>query len=261
MARKPKLKSEPVGFIGFEINLMKAVLDQITLALADMEGAPLTIENVATLPNRQGVYQLVHQGVVKYVGKTDADAGLNSRLRGHVKKFQQRQRIKPEDVYYRAAQIYVLTAVDIETDLIKKYRAEWNGSSFGSNDPGRRREETNKPVDGFDMQFPIDIDLSGTLVKSGAQTVHAVLVSLKRNLPYCFRYETADEKPNAQSYLKRPHPDQLISNILIADHAMTVRDLLKLIVAALPPGWQATKFASHVILYKETRAYVHGMLI
>jgi hypothetical protein len=34
--------------------------------------------------------------------------------------------------------------------------------------------------------------------------------------------------------------------------------IMRLILKALPAGWQATEFVSHVILYKEHRTYMHG---
>jgi hypothetical protein len=41
---------------------------------------------------------------------------------------------------------------------------------------------------------------------------------------------------------------------------MTATEILRLIAQALP-GWQATKFPSHMILYKEQRTYAHGKTI
>ena len=34
-----------------------------------------------------------------------------------------------------------------------------------------------------------------------------------------------------------------------------------MILSALPQGWQATYFPSHVILYKEDEDYVHGVRV
>jgi len=41
---------------------------------------------------------------------------------------------------------------------------------------------------------------------------------------------------------------------------MPARDLLRLIVGRLP-GWQATVFPGHMILYRETKAYKHGEVL
>ena len=250
------------GFREFELDLMKAVLDQLIPCLDSMDGELLTLANVESLPEAQGIYQLIHAGNVKYIGKTDADAGLKKRLARHVLKFVNRHNIKPEDVHFKAVHIYVLTAMDVESELIKYYKSkkikpEWNGSSFGSNDPGRERETTNKPPDGFDAQFPINIDLPVDVVPAGTHTIHEVLWRLKEALPYAFRYETTKKK-SSRAYRTDPHPDYLSSFITVPSGEVTVRQLLHQMVTSLPTGWQATAFTSHIILYRESKIYKHG---
>ena len=39
------------GFIAFELDLMKAVMDQLVPSLDTLDGAPLTIENAIALPD------------------------------------------------------------------------------------------------------------------------------------------------------------------------------------------------------------------
>lgn len=75
-----------------------------------------------------------------------------------------------------------VTAMDVESRLIAHYGAEWNGSGFGSNDPGRERETTNKPEQGFDARFPIDIDLPVEILAPGDYTVDDALIALKEAL-------------------------------------------------------------------------------
>jgi hypothetical protein len=244
------------GFIAFELDLMKAVMDQLVPALDALPGAPLTHANADGLPDAQGVYLLLHEGVVRYVGKTDAQAGLRTRLVRHVRKFEQRRNIKPDDVMFKAAQVLVLTAMDVESRLIAHYGAEWNGSGFGSNDPGRERETTNKPDQGFDARFPIEIDAPVAILQAGEYTVLDALIAIKEALPYTLRYEVRGK--GSRAYRLAPHPDYAACKVTIPPGPTTVRALLKSIVAALPPGWQATEFVSHVILYKEARAYAHG---
>lgn len=253
------------GFIAFELDLMRAVMNQIIPALDAMDSAPLTLANAMALPEAQGVYLLIHDGEIRYVGKTDAEAGLRTRMARHSRKFEQRRNVRPEDVHFKAAQILVLTAMDIESRVIAHYRAEWNGSGIGSNDPGRERETTNKPEFGFDARFPIDIDIPLEVLDPGTMTVHAALIALKEALPYTLRYEVqlppGRTKAGSHDYRLNPHPDMQVSQVTIPAGPMTVRQTMKLIVAALPAGWQATYFVSHVILYKESRAYGHGTLI
>lgn len=253
------------GFLSFELDLMRAVMDQLVPKLDALRSEPLIPASVANLPDAQGVYQLLYGGRVMYIGKTDADAGLRTRLTRHLKKFMHRQGIAPGDVTFKAAHIQVLTAMDIETELIRHYKERlgavpWNGSGFGSNDPGRQREETNKPIEGFDAQFPINIDIPANFVPPGTYRVADFLWQLKEILPYTLRYQT-EEGGGSQAYRTRPHPDYLASQIMVPLTPSTVRWLMQTVVAALPAGWQATEFVSHVILYKENRAYTHGRRI
>lgn len=249
------------GFIAFELDLMGAVIHQLVPKLDVMTGESLTRTATTELPDAQGVYLLVHEGEAHYVGKTDAQAGLRTRLTRHVAKFEQRKNITPADVEFKAAQILVLTAMDIETELIRHYKADWNGSGFGSNDPGRERETTAKPPQSFDAQFPINIDLPLDILTPGTTTVHQALMELKLALPFTLRYELLPEAKGSQAFRTRPHLDLPASPITIPPGPMTVRQAMQLVLAALPMGWQATHFVSHIILYKESRSYVHGTQI
>jgi hypothetical protein len=251
--------SVAAGFMAFELDLMKAVMDQLVPSLDALPEASLTNQNVAALPDAQGVYVHFHEGAVRYIGKTDAEAGLRTRLARHVKKFEHRRNIKPSDVAFKAVQVLVLTAMDVETRLIGHYGAEWNGSGFGSNDPGRERETTNKPEQGFDARFPIEIDQPIGFLEPRVYTVHEALMALKEGLPYTLRYEVLGKGSHA--YRLRPHLDYPASSITIGSGIMTVRSVMRSIVNSLPSGWQATEFVSHVILYKEQRGYLHGKSI
>ena len=237
---------------------MGAVLHQLIPQLDKMTGEALTRANAQQLPDAQGVYLLIHQGNVHYVGKTDAEAGLRTRLTRHVAKFEHRDNISPTDVSFKAAQILVLTAMDIETKLINHYRADWNGSGFGSNDPGRQRETTAKPPQGFDARFPINIDLPINFLTPGTRTVHEVLMELKLGLPYTLRYELEPGAKGSMAFRTRPHPDLPQASVTVPSTPITARQAMQMVVKALPAGWQATYFASHLILYKETGTYVHG---
>ena len=135
-----------------------------------------------------------------------------------------------------------------------------NGSGFGSNDPGRERETTNKKPDGFDDIHPISIDLDGELLEPGTKTVAAALKALKVALPYTLRYET-ERSASGRARRNKPHPDLLESIVDIPQSPQTVRSLMAIIRDALGPEWQATSFVSHVILYKEAREYKYGATI
>lgn len=249
------------GFIAFELDLMGAVMSQLIPTLDAMGGAPLIQKNAQALPDSQGIYLLIHDKQVRYVGKTDARAGLRTRMARHVRKFEQRRHVRPEDIQFKAAQILVLTAMDIESRVIQHYGSEWNGSGFGSNDPGRERETTNKPEQGFDALFPIDIDIPLGLLEPGETTVHKVLVALKTELPYTLRFELEPGATGSHGFRTRPHREFLAAPLTVPTGPLTVRQTMRLVLAALPAGWQATYFVSHVILYKENRQYAHGKLI
>jgi len=249
------------GFLRFELNLMRAMLDQLVPALDAMDAAALTTANIQQIPDAQGVYQLLHDGKAKYIGKTDAQAGLRVRLMRHRRKFLHRREITDEDVTFRAVQVFVLTAIDVETELISHYdtKQHWNTSGFGSNDPGQERETTNKPPEGFDAQFPINIDLMDSFVPAGEYSVADLLRRLKAALPYTFRYQTAGSGSGRRNL--SPHPDFVAARVTVPPGLHTTRELVRLALAVLPPGWQATEFVSHVILYKENRTYIHGRAI
>jgi len=147
-----------------------------------------------------------------------------------------------------------------ENFLIKYYRKEgegecaWNGNGFGQHDPGRERETTNKAPDGFDAQYPIRPDWKCDWIKAGEKNAAELLKAIKSDLPYLLRFQTAKQRAT------KPHPDYKDLTVSVPQDDMRARDLLCTITQALP-GWQATAFPSHMILYKERRAYTHGEII
>lgn len=251
------------GFAEFEFDLPRALLRELIALLDDMDVGRLDEQTTAAIPDVQGVYQLFHEDQLVYIGKTDAQAGLRNRLSRHVHRIAHRPRLSG-GVHFKAVRILVFTAMDLETQLIAHYRAQgsvpWNGSGFGSNDPGRNRETTNQDPDGFDASYPIDIDLPVDLLPPGPTRIADALARMKAALPYTLRYET---QRNAKGKAQRgnPHPDIAASTVAIPAPPQTVRQLMRSIKDALGPDWQATVFPSHVILYKENRAYQHGQII
>lgn len=254
------------GFAEFEFDLPRALLQELILLLDGMEMGLLDASTATTIPDVQGVYQLFHNNQLVYIGKTDAQAGLRNRLSRHADKITHRPKLSGGGVFFKAVRILVFTAMDLETQLIAHYRAKdpvpWNGSGFGSNDPGRERETTNKNPDGFDASYPIDIDLPAELLPPGSMRIADALARLKAALPYTLRYET---QRNALGKAQRgnPHPDLAASSAIVNIPAppQTVRQIMRSIKDVLGPEWQATVFASHVILYKENRRYQYGEAI
>ncbi len=249
------------GYVDFEFDLPGALLSNLVRVLDGLLPATLAPDFLACVPEAQGVYQLFLDARLTYIGKTDADAGLRSRLQRHYSKVQHRVSLDPSRISFKAIRIYVFTAVDLEAQLINHYggypAVPWNGSGFGSNDPGRERDTTTYRDNHFDAQFPIDIERQLILEAPRSATAASVLAALKDRLPYVFRFQ------NAGNRSRRPHVD-LDQTIVIGNVAgpVTTRSLIRMVVAQLPPGWQATKLPSHVILYKEApRPYPYGEVI
>jgi hypothetical protein len=239
------------GFREFEFNLPEALLASLVKAFGEMESAPLLLDHVVQLPEEQGVYQLIYDDKIVYVGKTDGEAGLRQRLSRHAFTVQHRCNLDASSVKFRALRVFVFTAVDLETQLIKHYggktKVTWNSSGFGSNDPGRERDTTKIKIGGFDNLFPIDLDrpirLSSLTVPL---TAAKALGALRGEVPYIIRVQS--------------HPD-LSTELVSVPELTTAREAIKSVVGSLPPGWQATLLPGRIILYREEREYSAGSVI
>jgi len=249
----------PPGYREFEFDLPQALLTHLILAFDSMEVGPLTPEIVAAMPEAQGVYQLFHQGRLVYIGKTDAQAGLKQRLSRHAWTIQHRRNLDPLEVNFKAIRVFVFTAVDLETQLIRHYRANapvtWNSSGFGSNDPGRERDTTNAKPEGFDALFPVDLDRDISINIESPTTAFNVLAELRKSLPYTLRFESASRGS------RRGHPDLESTTVSISETNSTTRAILANVFGTLPGGWQATLLPGRVIVYKERREYTFGEII
>lgn len=235
------------GYTEFEFDLPEALLSHLVAVLDSLAPAPLTRDNLTNVPEAQGVYQLLLDGRIVYIGKTDAEAGLRRRLERHAAKIRHRQNLEPSLVSFKAVRIFVFTALDLESQLIKHYtgsrKPAWNNRGFGSNDPGQRRDQTRIKDTNFDALYPIDIDRPLDRDFRTMRTAGEVVSELKRTLPYTFRFETQGRKPAEELVL---------TEVTIVGETPTAREILTSTVRQLPPGWQATAFLNQVILYKET---------
>ena len=228
-------------------------------AFDEMESASLSQAHLAAIPEAQGVYQLLLGNEIVYIGKTDAEAGLRKRLDRHAWSIQHRCGLEADQVSFKALRVFVFTAMDLENQLIGHYKKMsslgWNDSGFGSNDPGRNRDKTRAKPGGFDTLFPIDLDREVFLEEAGAMKAFHALALLKREVPYTVRAELGSDGS------RRLHPDLLSSEVYLEERGTTPRKLLTAIVNALPSGWQATRLAGRVILYKEVEEYPAGIVI
>jgi hypothetical protein len=238
------------GYVEFEFDLPGALLVRLIEILDDPEIAPMLPEIVKMIPEEQGVYQLFLDGVLVYIGKTDAEAGLAKRLARHGDKIQHRVGLDPARVSFKAVRLYVFTAMDLETELIRHYggtkAVPWNGSGFGSNDPGRNRDTSTYKKEHYDSIFPIDIERPLHLDLDKAKVAADVFSTLKSHLPYTFRFHTHPPRS------RRPHPDLRATVVSLSrEEPLTAKGIISEVVGQLGPGWQAIKLPSHIILYKD----------
>lgn len=248
------------GYVEFEFDLPSALLSRLVDIFDEVGAAPLTSEFTASVPDEQGVYQLFFGNRLVYVGKTDGDAGLRSRLTRHSTKILERQNLDPQQVAFKAVRIFVFTAMDLEGDLIRHYggvkNLAWNGSGFGSNDPGKERDTTKVKSDNFDYLFPIDIDRARDFEIAEGESASEVLSRLKNSIPYTLRYQ------NDGGRSRRAHRDLESVSLAGSSRALSVRQSLEHIADHLPKGWQIVALPGYIIMYKnDKRAYPSGVVI
>lgn len=250
----------------FEIDIIEALRSQLVTSLDKLAISPLTKPVLNQLPAGQGVYQLFLNNQPVYVGKAE---NIPKRLDEHRFKIIGRHTPPDFDLGFKCLYVHKnWTTLAPETSLISHYKAEgpgyceWNGNGFGPHDPGRNREVTNKAPDGFDSRFKIRTDWPCTWIDARSWNVLSLLVALKdpKNLPFLLRYETEHLGGDKFAHYTKGHPDHRKATVAVPRSGMPVVELLKLITQALP-GWQATSFVSHLILYKENRNYRHGKVI
>jgi hypothetical protein len=227
----------------FELSITRALRDQLSERLDGLTPAVLDASALAAIEERSGIYVLHVDNERVSIGK--AQRSLRQRLADHCRKLSGRRNIGVEDVTYTA--LYVnedLDAVAPETLLIKDFRPTWNNNGFGNKDPGRRRDHTVVKRAHFDASFPIDLTKL-TVTISDAPTLNNYLRSLKRNLPFNFRYAARPEHRRVYEGIGAPR---------LSEGAAT-EAVFEAVVYVLPPGWQLTALPGYAILYQESTSY------
>jgi hypothetical protein len=250
------MSEESPGYGEFELDIPTIMKETLPAFFDGLDATPLTLENVSNIPEgAQGAYCLLLDGNIVYVGKTDAQKGFQQRLTRHYYNVQNRKGLNPDAVAFKAVRVFVFSTFDLETMLINEYtrllgaRPVWNASGFGSNDPGRNREEQRAAV--FDLRHPVDIDRDiNSIVEPGEHEILLVLRQLKDGLPHLFRYE-ADE---AGSW-RLGHAEMRGVKVMIPSGPLTTRSVLQACLDVMGPDWQATVLPNRVILYQERRKY------
>jgi hypothetical protein len=258
------LDPAPKGYIEYEIDVEKILRNELPGIIAVAQAAQLTQEAVNALPERaKGAYVLYEDGHPVYAGKTDTRHGFRSRLGRHFETVQSRLNIDPAKLSFKAVRIMVFSNFDVEAILINELRRQdstalkWNFSGFGSNDPGHNRE-TQEPAD-FDKERPIHIDRPLPFLAAGPIPLLQLLVRLKENLTYDFRYQTdPNEKGKPKRHTVGESDHRAAGNVELPDQPVTMRDALKIVLMALPRGWRATIFPNRVILYREQIEYQYA---
>jgi hypothetical protein len=231
----------------FELDIVAALTHLLTTAFDTLEPGLLNDEHISQVPATPGVYQLYLSGIRVYVGKAGQ---LRGRLRQHGRKISGRQNVQLGEVAFTCLSMSANIHAVSESSLIASYQSPWNANGFGNHDPGRNREETNKPPDGFDALFPVRTDWPCDDIAEGTWNCWNLLRTMKKSLPFLLRYQGG----------RKGHADYTSSEVHVPHTGMPVERLLRLIAENLP-GWQATKFPSHFILYKEQHTYEHGTVV
>lgn len=233
----------------FDIDLPRALREQLVEALGKIDTGALSAENLEAVPPKRGVYQLHYKGELVYVGKADR---LRTRLTKHMRKIQGRANVDPSEMHFKClwmSQNWITLAP--ESQLIAFYKSQgkavWNNNGFGPNDPGAGREDRNKPPALFDKLYPIRENWPCEFATPGSWSALDLLRNMKKSLPYLLRYQ-------------KTSPDY-DTPVTILESNLPASKLLRLIAAALPPEWQATRFPSHMILYKKLRSFQYGTII
>jgi hypothetical protein len=234
----------------FDIDLPRALREQLVEALGQIGTGALNTENLTEVPSKRGVYQLYHNGQLVYVGKADK---LRSRLTKHLRKIQGRANIDISEMSFKCLWMspnWITLAP--ESQLIALYKAQgtaiWNGNGFGPNDPGAGREDRNQPPALFDGLYPIRENWPCETIPAGDFDVLSLLRSIKKSLPYLLRFQKSS-------------PDYNSLSVTVPETGMPASELLRIVAAALPVGWQATRFPSHMILYKRLWTFQYGNII
>jgi hypothetical protein len=244
-AVEPVSAKQP-GYGEFEIDIEEVLRQTLPSAFSVVDPAPLNDKSVDNLPpDSKGAYLLFLDNRMVYAGKTDTRHGFQQRLGRHSRSVRHRVGLDPRRISFKALRIMVFSAFDVEAILISEMRRldsnalTWNDSGFGSNDPGRRRDDS-EPAE-FDRDFPVDIDRGLMNMPDSEMTVEQVLKAAKAASPYLLRYGKM--------------PGHAGMPVRTPGKPWTMRLVLEAVMAILPVEFQATVFHGRVVLYREHRTY------
>lgn len=241
----------------FDFDLARAVLEQLVEVFDSLPIGPLEEILVNEVDRSPGVYQLFLAGRLHYVGK--ADNNLRKRLLEHFSTLSSRKNADMAEIGFKGITVHRnWTPLTHEEALIQHYRGaglcEWNTKGLGNHDPGRRREDT--VTNAFDLDYPIDESFVPHAIDAKTWNARDLLIAIKQGIPYIFRFETDNPRRWREGSVKYNN-----LTLVVPAPAMSMRELLQLVVNTFPAGWQATFFPGHTILYQENRAYPHATMV
>jgi len=229
----------------FNLSVTVALRDQLAASLESLESVELSEDNLLRVATRGGVYQLFENGHLVYVGKSTGN--LRSRLGQHRKKLSGRVGGVLERTTFKC--VYVaedLDALAPEKMLIGQFRrvgqATWNTNGFGNKDPGKNRDTSVVEAGHFDSLFPIDLDLSVTMVGGEIHSLADFLVSFKKKLPYNFRFQS-----DKATVRKLEAID--VSGRLSGHETRSVAAWIDWLVPLLPAAWVVVALPGYLIAY------------
>jgi hypothetical protein len=237
-------------FAKFDFDLAGAVIGQLVEAFGKLGVGALAPAVLNDVDAGNGIYQLHYDEQLVYIGSAKR---VRARLLQHHEKLSGRKNIDLSNAGFKC--LFVDRAwvqVTHERQLLEHHAdCRWNQSGFGNHDYGRDRD-TTRP-NWFDLTYPINELWECRTVTEGAWEARKLLLAIKDELPYTFRFETDSPKrwrDGSTSYNGR--------TISVSRPGMPAKELLQEIVTQFPPGWQATLFPGHMILYEENRRYPHS---
>ena len=232
----------------FKLSITKALGDQLSRSLSELEPAPLNGPNIESVRRLPGVYQLWHENELVYIGK--ADKSIPTRLWKHHRKLSGRIGISLKDMAFTA--LYVeedFSAVAPEKLLIDRFQESgaipWNNNGFGINDPGKERDTTIFDESHFDCRYPANLDFNIPEMEPGKHTLEDLLKKTKESLPYNFRY--ANGKKEKELYAN--------TTVTTTTETQTADDVFLLISSTLPATWRVVALPGYAILYPREAEY------
>lgn len=225
----------------FSLSLTRAMRSQLIDDMASLEATELSGDNVSSLEDRPGVYEIFLDGDLVYVGK--ASRSLHDRLLVHLRKLGGRENGLNERCTFKV--LYIdedLSAFGPEYLLIKGMKedgkAPWNFNGFGNKDPGRQRDTTVVKEKHFDALFQIDlgVEVLADVPDSWTGPADKCLAEIKKELPFNLRF------------------DKRVPGVAVSAPTMgrTAAHWFRALIQALPEGWMITALPGYVILYQES---------